>query len=65
MRAQSTIKKYLDVGKNSILSNRAGVKTIEVNQLTFEATEELFSNSVVIGIILTRHDLPEGSCDKR
>lgn len=53
------IVESLDVGKNGILSRRTGVKTMEMNEFTFEAAEEIFSNGIVVRVALTGHTLAD------
>lgn len=55
------VVKGLNVGENNVGSLLKGVKMTKVQALTFEATEEIFVDSVVIGITLAAHALDEPS----
>lgn len=53
------IVKGLNVSKNIGLSRNSGVISLVVNQLALETGEEVFGDSVVVGIALSRHALSD------
>lgn len=52
-----SIVESFNVGKNSVLNGRASIIVVEMDEFTFEAIEEILSNSVVVRITLTGHTL--------
>lgn len=58
VRAHGIVESF-DVGKNSVLSSRAGIVMMEMDEFTFETTEEILSNSVVVRVALTGHTLSD------
>ena len=53
------IIKSLDVRKDVVLSLGSGRVMPQVNKLGFQAAEEVFRNSIIIGIPLAGHALPD------
>jgi len=51
------VVKGLEVGENGSLRVTSGLKAVQVDQLTLQATEEVFGHGIVIGIALARHTL--------
>ena len=53
------VVKRLDVGEKVGLGGPAGIKTAQVNQLAFQAAEKVFRHSIVVGVALAGHALPD------
>ena len=53
------VVKRLDVGEKVGLGSPAGIETAQVNQLAFQAAEKVFRHSVVVGVTLAGHALPD------
>ena len=53
------VVKRLDVGEKVGLGGPAGIETAQVNQLAFQAAEKVFRHSVVVGVALAGHALPD------
>ena len=53
------VVKRLDVGEKVGLGGPAGIETAQVNQLAFQAAEKVFRHSVVVGVSLAGHALPD------
>ena len=57
--------KRLDVGETVGLGSPAGIETAQVNQLAFQAAEKVFRHSVVVGVTLAGHALPDAQEARR
>ena len=56
MRTNSVIKSF-DIGEDGRLRLCSCYVVVEIDQLAFEAAEEIFRNSIVVGIAFAGHAL--------